>query len=228
MSIELIDIKKNFGGSKIYDKFSISFEIGKINCILGASGCGKSTLLNIIANIENIDSGSIVGLPKKIGYVFQEDRLIEWNSIYKNIELPILNCYEKFERKEKIKVMLRRIGLEEYINAFPNELSGGMRQRVNIARALIYDDDLLLMDEPFKSLDENSKKNMINVFKKNHIEKNNTVILVTHDIKEALILGDNIFILGDYPRRVKYSFKNVQSVLEKAEIEEKILYILEN
>lgn len=226
MNIKLIDIKKNFGGNKIYDKFSISFEIGKINCILGASGCGKSTLLNIIANIESIDSGCIVGLPKKIGYVFQEDRLIEWNSIYKNIELPILKCYKKTERKEKIKGILRNVGLEGYINAFPKELSGGMRQRVNIARALLYDDELLLMDEPFKSLDENSKKNMIKVFKNNHIEKKNTVIIVTHDIKEALILGDNIFILGDYPRRVTYSFKNVQSLLEKGEIEEKILYIL--
>lgn len=99
MSIKLINIEKNFGSKKIYDKFSLTFEEGKINCILGKSGCGKSTLLNIIANLEEINSGEIIGVPKKIAYVFQEDRLIEWNSIYTNMELPLLKFYTKDERE---------------------------------------------------------------------------------------------------------------------------------
>lgn len=226
MSIKLINIEKNFGNKKIYDKFSLTFEEGKINCILGKSGCGKSTLLNIIANLEEINSGEIIGVPEKIAYVFQEDRLIEWNSIYTNMELPLLKFYTKDERKEKIKGILREVELEDYINSYPKELSGGMRQRANIARALLYNGELLLMDEPFKSLDKSSKENIIKIFKKNHLEKNNTVIMVTHDINEALSLGDNIFILGGSPAILMDKFKDVQRSKEKNNIEDKILLIL--
>lgn len=226
MSIKLINIEKNFGNKKIYDKFSLTFEEGKINCILGKSGCGKSTLLNIIANLEEINSGEIIGVPEKIAYVFQEDRLIEWNSIYTNMELPLLKFYTKDEREEKIKNILREVELEYYINSYPKELSGGMRQRANIARALLYNGELLLMDEPFKSLDKSSKENIIKIFKKNHLEKNNTVIMVTHDINEALSLGDNIFILGGSPVSLMDKFKDVQRSKEKNNIEDKILLIL--
>ncbi|MCI2778421.1 ABC transporter ATP-binding protein [Clostridium perfringens] len=226
MSIKLINIEKNFGNKKIYDKFSLTFEEGKINCILGKSGCGKSTLLNIIANLEEINSGEIIGVPEKIAYVFQEDRLIEWNSIYTNMELPLLKFYTKDEREEKIKGILREVELGDYINSYPKELSGGMRQRANIARALLYNGELLLMDEPFKSLDKSSKENIIKIFKKNHLEKNNTVIMVTHDINEALSLGDNIFILGGSPAILMDKFKDVQRSKEKNNIEDKILLIL--
>ena len=226
MSIKLINIEKNFGNKKIYDKFSLIFEEGKINCILGKSGCGKSTLLNIIANLEDINSGEIIGVPEKIAYVFQEDRLIEWNSIYTNMELPLLKFYAKDERKEKIKNILREVELGDCMNSYPKELSGGMRQRANIARALLYNGELLLMDEPFKSLDKSSKENIIKIFKKNHLEKNNTVIMVTHDINEALSLGDNIFILGGSPAILMDKFKDVQKSKEKNNIEEKILLIL--
>lgn len=226
MSIKLINIEKNFGNKKIYDKFSLTFEEGKINCILGKSGCGKSTLLNIIANLEEINSGEIIGVPEKIAYVFQEDRLIEWNSIYTNMELPLLKFYTKDEREEKIKNILREVELEDYTNSYPKELSGGMRQRANIARALLYNGELLLMDEPFKSLDKSSKENIIKIFKKNHLEKNNTVIMVTHDINEALSLGDNIFILGGSPVSLMNKFKDVQRSKEKNNIEDKILLIL--
>ncbi|RUR40624.1 ABC transporter ATP-binding protein [Clostridium perfringens] len=226
MSIKLINIEKNFGNKKIYDKFSLTFEERKINCILGKSGCGKSTLLNIIANLEEINSGEIIGVPEKIAYVFQEDRLIEWNSIYTNMELPLLKFYTKDEREEKIKSILREVELGDYINSYPKELSGGMRQRANIARALLYNGELLLMDEPFKSLDKSSKENIIKIFKKNHLKKNNTVIMVTHDINEALSLGDNIFILGGSPVSLMDKFKDVQRSKEKNNIEDKILLIL--
>ena len=226
MSIKLINIEKNFGSKKIYDKISLTFEEGKINCILGKSGCGKSTLLNIIADLEEVNSGEIIGVPEKIAYVFQEDRLIEWNSIYTNMELPLLKFYAKDERKEKIKNILREVELGDCMNSYPKELSGGMRQRANIARALLYNGELLLMDEPFKSLDKSSKENIIKIFKKNHLEKNNTVIMVTHDINEALSLGDNIFILGGSPAILMDKFKDVQKSKEKNNIEEKILLIL--
>lgn len=225
MDIKLINIEKSFNNKKLYNKFSVIFEEGKVNCILGKSGCGKSTLLNIITGLEELQSGKIIGVPSKIAYVFQEDRLIEWNSIYKNMELPLLKLYKKDQRKEKIKRMLKEIELEDYIDSFPKELSGGMRQRANIARAFLCEENLLLMDEPFKSLDENSKKNIMKIFKRIHLEKNNTVIMVTHDIKEALDLADNIFVLGNNPVNLMAHFKNVRKV-ENGIIEEKILCVL--
>lgn len=227
MDIKLINIEKSFNNKKLYNNFSLIFEHKKVNCILGKSGCGKSTLLNIISGLEEFQSGEIIGVPSKLSYIFQEDRLIEWKSIYRNMELPLLKFYKKDKRREKIKKILKELELDDYIDNFPKELSGGMRQRLNIARALLYEGDLILMDEPFKSLDEDSKENVIKIFNEVHLEKNNTVIMVTHDIKEALDLADNIFVLGDKPVNLIAHFKEIRKV-EKDIIKEKILRILKN
>ena len=225
--LELKNVKKSYQADHfILDDLSLSVAQGEVVVIIGPSGCGKSTLLNIIADLEEVNSGEIIGVPEKIAYVFQEDRLIEWNSIYTNMELPLLKTYAKDEREEKIKNILREVELGDCMNSYPKELSGGMRQRANIARALLYNGELLLMDEPFKSLDKSSKEDIIEIFKKNHLEKNNTVIMVTHDINEALSLGDNIFILGGSPAILMDKFKDVQKSKEKNNIEEKILLIL--
>ncbi|EGT3616254.1 ABC transporter ATP-binding protein [Clostridium perfringens] len=227
MDIKLINIEKSFNNKKLYNNFSLIFEHKKVNCILGKSGCGKSTLLNIISGLEEFQLGEIIGVPSKLSYIFQEDRLIEWKSIYRNMELPLLKFYKKDKRREKIKKILKELELDDYIDNFPKELSGGMRQRLNIARALLYEGDLILMDEPFKSLDEDSKENVIKIFNEVHLEKNNTVIMVTHDIKEALDLADNIFVLGDKPVNLIAHFKEIRKV-EKDIIKEKILRILKN
>lgn len=227
MEIKLEKIEKSFRGNRLYKDFSIEFEDGKINCILGESGCGKTTLLNIISGLEDFDYGEVFGIESRISYVFQEDRLIEWKNVYENMEIPLRKIYNKEIRDKKIKKILERMGLIKNIKSFPKELSGGMRQRVNIARALLYEDRLLLMDEPFKSLDEKSKESVIEVFKEVQVKKKATTIIVTHDIKEAISLGDNLFILGDRPVNVLESFKDIKKLDEKS-IGEKILCILKN
>ncbi|MGG5462044.1 ABC transporter ATP-binding protein [Clostridium sp. B9] len=227
MGIKLEKIEKSFRGNRLYKDFSIEFEDGKINCILGESGCGKTTLLNIISGLEDFDYGKVFGIESRISYVFQEDRLIEWKNVYENMEIPLRKIYNKEIRDKKIKKILERMGLIKNIKSFPKELSGGMRQRVNIARALLYEDRLLLMDEPFKSLDEKSKESVIEVFKEVQVKKKATTIIVTHDIKEAISLGDNLFILGDRPVNVLESFKDIKKLDEKS-IGEKILCILKN
>lgn len=224
--IKLENIEKSFGENKVYDKFSLNFKEGQVNCILGKSGCGKSTLLKIISGLESTNKGKVLNVPNKISYIFQEDRLVEWKNIYENLELPIINLYRKHEREEKIKEILKLFSLEETIYAYPKSLSGGMRQRINIARAFIYRGELLLMDEPFKSLDKVSKDSVIKFFNY-YIEKNKTtVIMVTHDIDEALSLGDYIFLLGDRPVKVLEEFNLKKNFSKSLDLEKRITEIL--
>lgn len=227
MRIRLEKIEKSFKKNKLYKDFSLVFEEGKVNCILGKSGCGKTTLLNVISGLESFECGNIEGIDSRISYVFQEDRLIEWKSIYENMDIPLRKIYTKEIREQKIKNLLERMGLIKNINSFPGELSGGMRQRVNIARALLYEDKLLLMDEPFKSLDEKSKEDVISIFKEVQIKKKATTIIVTHDVKEAINLGDNLIILGYRPVKILEEFKDIKC-LDKEELEKKVIKILKS
>lgn len=227
MNIKLVNVKKSFNNNELYKNFFIEFEAGKINCILGESGCGKSTLLNILTGLEEIEEGSIEGINSRIAYIFQEDRLIEWKNIKDNMELPLKKIYSKNSRRDKIEKILKKIGLIENINSFPSELSGGMRQRVNIARALLYEDRLIIMDEPFKSLDEKSKETVKTIFREVQTKKNGTTIMVTHDIDEAIDLADNIFLIGNKPVEILDSFIKINR-LNKEEIKEKIINSLKN
>lgn len=227
MNIKLVNVKKSFNNNELYKNFFIEFEAGKINCILGESGCGKSTLLNILTGLEEIEEGSIEGINSRIAYIFQEDRLIEWKNIKDNMELPLKKIYSKNSRRDKIEKILKKIGLIENINSFPSELSGGMRQRVNIARALLYEDRLIIMDEPFKSLDEKSKETVKTIFREVQKKKNGTTIMVTHDIDEAIDLADNIFLIGNKPVEILDSFIKINR-LNKEEIKEKIINSLKN
>lgn len=227
MNIKLVNIKKSFKNNQLYENFFIEFEEQKINCILGESGCGKSTLLNILTGIEEVEEGIIKGIDSRIAYVFQEDRLIEWKSIRDNLDLPLRKIYCKSERVKKIEEILEKIGLIESIDNFPRELSGGMRQRVNIIRALLYEDKIIVMDEPFKSLDEKSKEEIKKIFKEIQLKKKGTSIMVTHDIEEAINLADNIFLLGNKPVEILESFYGVCK-LDKENIKERILNALKN
>lgn len=224
--IKLKNIEKSFGENKIYNNFSLNFKEKQVNCILGKSGCGKSTLLKIISGLESINKGEVLNVPNRISYIFQEDRLIEWKNIYENLELPIINLYKKHEREEKIKEILKLFSLEETIYSYPKSLSGGMRQRINIARAFIYRGELLLMDEPFKSLDKGSKDNIVRFFRAYREKNKTTVIMVTHDIDEALSLGDNIFVLGDKPIRVLEEFEVKKYIEKPLDLEKRITEIL--
>lgn len=213
VTLEINNVNKSYNENMIFDDFSIKFYKDKVNCILGKSGCGKTTLLNIISGIIKNDSSEFKTLEDfGISYIFQEDRLIDWLTVEENIKLIAKNHYKKEELKKEINENLDLVKIMSYKNYYPQMLSGGMRQRVNIARALICPSKIIIMDEPFKSIDISNKKIIIdNLNDILNIEKR-TVLFVTHDIDEALSLGDKIFILGDSPVKIKAILDNSNGI----------------
>ncbi|MCI6188954.1 MAG: ABC transporter ATP-binding protein [Clostridium sp.] len=217
MKIEIKNLHKSFKDKKIFEDFNLTLD-KNINVILGRSGGGKSTLLNILSELIPKDSGEIVGVKtEEISYVFQEDRLIPWLTIKENMELFIYEYYSKEEGVNKFREVLKILDILEVENKYPESLSGGMRQRVNIARALLKASKLILMDEPFKSLDYKIKYMIMEKLKKFFKEENSMVIFVTHDIDEAIFMGDEIIVLGDNPLKVNGVY-NEKLIEKKNEI----------
>ena len=204
------DINCKYGEKVIYEHFNINFDDNKINCIIGKSGCGKTTLLNNIAEI-------LLKENRKISYVFQSDSLIPWRNIYNNLKIVIKKYLRGKELESEIDTILELVGLSEFKYYYPHELSGGMKQRVNLARALIGGPEIILMDEPFKSLDIKCKQNIIEIVRKINLEKKTTIILVTHDKEEILNLANSVFLLGERPVKIldKGNEKDIKNIIEK-------------
>lgn len=203
------NINFKYESNEIYNNFNIEFQQGKINCIIGESGCGKTTLLNYISEKLYYEN-------KRIAYVFQEDNLIPWKNIYVNLKIVAKKYFEKIILEKEINNALVKVRLEKYKYFYPRELSGGMRQRINFARALIGNPEVILMDEPFKSLDIKSKNNMIELIK-NLKNTDITIILVTHDINEILMLADVVYYLGGRPVEIIESAIgiNIKNIIKK-------------
>ncbi|WIH90490.1 ATP-binding cassette domain-containing protein [Brachyspira pilosicoli] len=183
---QINNINLSYNDNIIFKNFSISLHINKINIILGSSGCGKTSLLNIIA--KKIESPS---------FVYQEPRLLNHLNAYENINYILKDKIKNKKIRDKtIKEALTITNLIDNIHNKPNELSGGMKQRLSLARALAYNSDFLLMDEPLQGQDIKRKKELLDIIKNIQIKTNKTIIYVTHDISEALILGDYIYILS--------------------------------
>lgn len=207
--ISIKNINKRYNNKVIFQDFHIDFYKNKVNCIVGKSGCGKSTLLNIISGIIENDDEEFISIESYgLSYIFQEDRLIDWLTVEENISLVVNKIYDKKEREELCNKYLDLVGIKEYKKYYPQMLSGGLRQRVNIARSLIYPSKIIIMDEPFKSIDVINKEIIMNNLKEILKQENRTVLFVTHDIEEALILSDKIYVLGNSPVQIKKIFDN--------------------
>ena len=222
MNLEIKNLNKSYAEEGIFKNFSLQLSDDKINCIIGPSGCGKTTFLNILAGLIEYESGSLNGISKNdISYIFQEDRLIEWLTVKENLQITLKKYYKKSSLDDEIENLLDIVGIKSVEDKYPDELSGGMRQRVNIARAFGKPSKILLMDEPFKSLDYKLKYTIIDEFK-NILNKNKRlVILVTHDLEEAVYFNGRIFVFGSKPVKVLKTFEtNLQNA--KSEILELI------
>lgn len=221
MSLNLKNISKSFNGKQIYDNFCMEITEGTISCILGPSGCGKTTLLNIIGGILAPDSGTLEGFSgKKFSYIFQEPRLLPWKSVRGNIEfvLDSINNGEKVsarQREKEADELIKRVELEEFENYYPSQLSGGMKQRVSIARAFAATSNIILMDEPLNGLDINLKHGMLKWFSQLWQQDRRTVIFVTHDIDDALILGSDIYLLSKAPVQITMHQQITEPIYER-------------
>lgn len=202
MVVQLEKICKSYGAVEVIKDISLTIEKDEIVCILGPSGCGKSTLLNIISGLIQPDQGYVNRITDRIGYVFQEDRLLPWKTVYENIKFV-----DDETPREEIYKLIADIGLKGFENCFPHELSGGMRQRCSIARAFNYHSEFLLMDEPFKSLDYTLRIKMLRQLIRVWDKASNSIIFVTHEIDEALLLGNRIIVLSNRPTQIAKTFE---------------------
>jgi ABC-type nitrate/sulfonate/bicarbonate transport system ATPase subunit len=198
LKIEGLEKYYGEGDSRLHVLHDLTIDIhdGEFICILGKSGCGKSTLLKCVAHLEEYQSGNIKGDFDSIGYIFQEDRLLNWLTVAGNIKIVLeSNDVPKSEHSDRIQYYLSLVGLEAVADKYPLQLSGGMKQRVAIARALAIEPQVLLMDEPFSSLDEITARDLRQSFLGMIRELDQSVLFVTHNVSEAVFLSDRIVIL---------------------------------
>jgi NitT/TauT family transport system ATP-binding protein len=207
--IQIDRLTKSFGEIQALADFTLTVAEGEFVCIVGPSGCGKTTALRILAGLEKPDSGTIdvrpgAGDRPQNAMVFQEHGLFPWMTVEDNVALSLeMRGIGKRERREKVAFFLDMIGLTRFRRHYPRQLSGGMRQRVSLARALMADPEILLMDEPFAALDAQNKlilqDELLSIWEGSH----KTVLFITHAIDEAIALGDRIVVMSAQPGRIK-------------------------
>ena len=221
--VEVAHIVKSFGPIKVFDNFTLEFPEGKITVILGPSGCGKTTLLNMLAGLVKPDRGTI-SLPKTVSYLFQEPRLLPWLTVWDNLALVLRDKMPETNIRELVEQYLAITGITDYAHFYPGHLSGGLRQRVAMARAFAYQAPVLLMDEPFRSLDIKMRYSLIQDFRSILRKDPRTVVIVTHNIKEAVTLGDEIVVFSDKPVRILKKMK-IEVPVEEREKEPSLVRI---
>lgn len=197
--VKVKDLHKSFGSLLVIDQWNLQLIKGERLAILGPSGCGKTTFLRILCGLDKPTRGMIEKDHQKVGFVFQESRLIPWCNVEDN-----LRFVEEHGDMGGIISQLKLCGFEKYL---PSQLSGGMRQRVNLARALIIQPDLLILDEAFTSLDLKVKMDIMKDIHQLWLKQRFSIVAVTHDLKEALFMADKIALSTDRPSRIKYTIE---------------------
>lgn len=231
------NVTRTFENGAGFKNIDLTVNEGEIIGILGTSGCGKSTLLRVLSGLDQgykgtikINNEVITSVHEKIGMIFQEPRLMQWLTVIENVGFGLKN---RFERKKKAQHYIQSVGLEGFENQYPKDLSGGMAQRVAIARALVTAPEILLLDEPFSALDAFTKMKLQDLLLSIWNEFKSTLVLVTHDIDEALYLCDRILILRGQPGMVYEELKvdlprpRARGDVSLAQLKDKILNLLD-
>jgi NitT/TauT family transport system ATP-binding protein len=242
MFIEIKGLNKQFTNKEnapvnILKNINVTIKKGEFVSILGPSGCGKSTLLNIVAGLTSTTEGVVTVGGNKItkpgkdrGMVFQHSALFPWLNVLENVMFPLKKEMSKRETKERAIHYLRMVQLSNYHNHYPHELSGGMQQRVAIARALAMDPEVLLMDEPFGALDEQTRSLLHDQLERIWVDTKKTVLFVTHSITESIKLSDRILVMGTRPgsilEDIKVDIPRPRKKSEMVALEEHIMSFL--
>lgn len=208
--LELRNISHSYhtleGETPALEDLSLTLKRGEFISIVGPSGCGKSTLLSIITGLLVPERGTLLLKGKNVGYMLQKDHLLEWRNVYQNVCLGLeIQHSLSVEKKAKAYSLLEKYGLKDFAAARPSELSGGMRQRVALARTLVLEPDLLLLDEPFSALDYQTRLEVADDIGRIIKSEGKTAILVTHDLGEAISMGDRVIVLTARPGSIKSS-----------------------
>jgi len=209
--LDIVGLAKWFGALEALRGLEIEVERGEFICVVGPSGCGKTTLLRLIAGLEAATSGSIMldgkpvhGPGRNRGFVFQNDSLMPWRTVLENALVgPEVAGRVGAKERQRTLELLKLVGLSGFEHYYPRQLSGGMRQRVNLARALAIDPDVLLMDEPFAALDAQTREIMQTELLRIWEQGRKTVLFVTHQIDEAVFLSDRVIVLARRPGRLQ-------------------------
>jgi NitT/TauT family transport system ATP-binding protein len=246
LSLELLELSKTFPGKgsgesvHVLENLRHRVENGRFISIIGPSGCGKTTLLRIIAGLEKASAGKVlldgrelVQGSEEIGLVFQEYALFPWRTTLQNIEMgPEIKGVDKEKRRSTAMEYIKMFNLSGFENRYPRELSGGMKQRVAIARTLIMNPRVVLMDEPFGSLDSQTRNALQEFLLRIWEKRGDTIVFVTHNVDEAVFLSDQIVVLSKRPARIAKIFEvevprpRDRTSWECNEIRRKILYVL--
>jgi NitT/TauT family transport system ATP-binding protein len=211
-SVRLTGVSKVFGRGdsavRALEDVSLDVAPGEFTCLIGASGCGKSTLLSLVAGLEEPTTGEVATSGGRVAFMFQESALFPWLTAAGNVELALrAHGMKKAERRQRAAELLETVNLTEFAGKRPHELSGGMRQRVALARALAQDADVLLMDEPFGALDAMTRDLLHDELDRICAARQLAVIFVTHNVQEAVRLGDQVVVLSSRPGRVVDKFE---------------------
>lgn len=209
-TIHVDNVSKSFGSLNVLEEVDITIRQGEFVAIVGPSGCGKSTVLRMIAGLEYPSDGKVTASEQAIVkpdpsrmLIFQEHALYPWRTVEYNVGFGLeLAGISKKERSSRVATMLEKVGLGGFQKYYPHQLSGGMRQRASIARALVMDPEVLLLDEPFGALDAITKISMQNELLRLWEGTGKTVLLITHDIDEAIYLADTIYVMSPRPGRI--------------------------
>ncbi|MDF2087046.1 ABC transporter ATP-binding protein [Bacillus pseudomycoides] len=207
--LQIKDVVKAFDEKNVLEKISASIQEGEFVSFVGPSGCGKSTLLNLIASVEEATSGEVIyndTLVQKqdiVSYMPQQDLLLPWRSALQNIVLPLeIDGKPKKERLTEGMEALQQFGLAEYANHYPDALSGGMRQRISFLRTYLCEKPIMLLDEPFGKLDAFTKMEVHRWLLDSWHQEKQTIVMVTHDLDEAILLSDRVFIMSQRPATI--------------------------
>ena len=200
--LSLESVSRTFGMLEVLRDFSLEVALGEFVAVVGPSGCGKTTLLNLLAGFDKPTSGHLTS-QGRVRMVYQQDGLFPWRTVAENIEMGLRQVKDKEKRERELRELLQLIRLEGFENNYPHQLSGGMRQRAELARALAGDTDTLLLDEPFSALDYLTRLRLRRELARMLKERPRTVVLVTHDIEEAAQLADRVVVLSERPARIR-------------------------